>query len=273
MSTHRDSAGRIFWGLFIILFGVLLLLDQLHKLDFGGVISRYWPLLLILVGLWQLIANNFRNPGGPLLIIVLGVIFELGKLEILGRSAWHYVWPLLIILVGLWVLVGALGRRTPAAATGVKEGTLDAFAIFSGLDRRVDSPDFRGGKATAVMGGIDLDLRAAGLAEGTAAIDLSVVMGGITVRKSVHIEQPDLLIEAFRSDLDIGKDFIVVDNHYGDLCDAIRHQEPDAGPVICSNRFKGDTIPVLRPYAIDQRVGFFTERTTRLMKIFDDDDG
>jgi len=186
MPTHRDSAGRIFWGLIIILFGVLLLLDQLDKLDFGRVISRYWPLFLILIGLWQLIANNFRNTGGPLFLIVLGVIFELGKLEILGRNAWHYVWPLLIILVGLWILLGALSRRTPAAATGVKEGTLDAFAIVSGLDRRIDSPDFRGGKATAIMGGIDLDLRGAGLAEGAAAIDLSVIMGGITVRIPRH---------------------------------------------------------------------------------------
>jgi hypothetical protein len=186
MSTHRDSAGRVFWGLLIILFGVLLLLDQLDKLDFGWVISRYWPLLLILVGLWQLIANNFRNTGGPLLLIVLGAIFELGKLEILGRNAWHYVWPLLIILVGLWIVFGALGRRTPSSPPGVKEGSLDAFAIFSGLNRRIDAPDFRGGKATAILGGIDLDLRGAALAEGAATIDLSVIMGGITVRVPRH---------------------------------------------------------------------------------------
>jgi hypothetical protein len=186
MPSHRDSAGRIFWGIIIILLGVLLLLDQLDKLDFGWVISRYWPLLLILVGLWQLIANNFRNTGGPLFLIALGVIFELGKLDILGRNAWHYAWPLLIIIVGVWILLGALSRQTPASATSIKEGSLDVFAVFSGLNRRVDAPDFRGGKASAIMGGIDLDLRGAGLAEGTAAIDLSVILGGITVRVPHH---------------------------------------------------------------------------------------
>jgi predicted membrane protein len=186
MAIHKDSAGRIFWGLVIVLFGVLLLLDQLDQLDFGRVISRYWPVLLILVGFWNLFANNFRNTGGPVLLIALGVIFELGKLDILGRNAWNFVWPILIIAVGLWIVLGALGRRASTPAPAVNDGTLDAFAIFSGLNRRIDAPDFRGGKASAIMGGIDLDLRGAGLAEGAATIDLSVVMGGITVRVPHH---------------------------------------------------------------------------------------
>jgi Domain of unknown function (DUF5668)/Cell wall-active antibiotics response 4TMS YvqF len=181
MAIQKDSSGRIFWGIIIMVVGVLLLLQQLDKLDFGNVISRYWPLILILVGLWQLIANSFRNIGGPLFLIALGVIFQLWKLDILGRRTWNIVWPLLIIFAGLWMLLGALRRHSPAA-TVVKEGAIDAFALFAGLERRVDSPAFRGGKATAILGGIDLDLRGAGLAEGAAAIDLSVIMGGITVR-------------------------------------------------------------------------------------------
>lgn len=181
MTIRKDSSGRIFWGLIIMAVGVLLLLQQMDKLDFGDVVSRYWPLILILVGIWQLIANGFRNTGGPLFLIALGVIFQLWKLDILGRRTWNYVWPLLIILAGLWTLLGALRRRSPAA-TVIKEGDIDAFALFAGLERRVDSPAFRGGKATAIMGGVDLDLRGAGLAEGAAAIDLSVIMGGITLR-------------------------------------------------------------------------------------------
>jgi len=181
MAMHKDSSGRIFWGLIIMVVGVLLLLQQMDKLDFGDVVSRFWPLILILVGVWQLIANSFRNTGGPLFLIALGVIFQLWKLDILGRRTWNYVWPLLIIFAGLWTLLGALKRRSPAA-TVIKEGDIDAFALFAGLERRVDSPAFRGGKATAIMGGVDLDLRGAGLAEGAAAIDLSVIMGGITLR-------------------------------------------------------------------------------------------
>jgi hypothetical protein len=182
MAPRKNTDGRVFWGLFLILMGVLFLLDQLGKLDFGSIVSRYWPLFLILIGLWQLVTNNFRNVGGPLFLILVGVIFQLGRLEILGRIAWHYVWPLLIILVGLWIVFGALSRRTGAAVPGIRDGDLDAFAIFSGMKRRVESPNFHGGKATAIMGAIELDFTQASLAEGKAVLDLSVIMGGIEVR-------------------------------------------------------------------------------------------
>ena len=46
----------------------------------------------------------------------------------------------------------------------------------------IESPSFRGGKATAIMGGMELDLRGAGLAEGAAELELSVIMGGIVIR-------------------------------------------------------------------------------------------
>jgi hypothetical protein len=182
MASRKNPDGRIIAGLFLIVIGVLFLLDQLGKLDFGSIVSRYWPLFLILIGLWQLVSNSFRNIAGPLLLILIGVILQLGKLEILGRIGWHYIWPLLIILLGLWILFGAISRRAGATAPGVREADLDALAIFSAMKRRVESPNFRGGKVTAIMGGVELDLTQASLAEGKATLDLSVIMGGIELR-------------------------------------------------------------------------------------------
>ncbi len=190
MASPRNSSGRILFGLLLILFGVLFLLDQMGKLDFGDIISGYWPLILVFAGIWHIVSNNFRNVGGGLLLIVIGGLFQLAKFEILGESVWHYIWPVVIILVGLWMIAGAFGRRRAAATPGAKDSDLDAFVIFSGLERRVESQNFRGGKATAIMGGIDLDFTQAKLAEDRASIDLSVIMGGIDVRvpKSWRVE-------------------------------------------------------------------------------------
>jgi predicted membrane protein len=181
MASSRDSSGRILFGLLLIIFGVLFLLHQMGKLDFGEIISGYWPLILVFAGIWHIVSNNFRNVGGGLLLIIIGGLFQLAKFEILGESAWHYIWPALIILVGLWMVAGSFSRKRAAAAPGSKESDLDAFVIFSGLERRVESQSFRGGKATAIMGGIDLDLTQAKLAEDRAVLDLSVIMGGIDV--------------------------------------------------------------------------------------------
>ena len=49
MSDH-GSTQRFFWGFFIIGLGFLFLLDNLGVVDFGDFVSKFWPLILILVG-------------------------------------------------------------------------------------------------------------------------------------------------------------------------------------------------------------------------------
>jgi len=187
MTLRRNSSGRIFWGLALILLGALFLLDQMGRADFGDLISRWWPLILVAIGLWQLISSNFQELAGGLFMIALGAIFQLAKLEILGRNVWHYVWPALIIGLGLWVLLGAFRRSAAARSAGSREEELDVFAIFAGLNRRIESQSFRGGKATALMGGIELDLTQARLAEPRVGLELTAIMGGIDVRVPRHI--------------------------------------------------------------------------------------
>jgi predicted membrane protein len=46
----------------------------------------------------------------------------------------------------------------------------------------VTSQDFQGGEVAAIFGGMELDLRDAGLAGGRAVIDATVICGGIEVR-------------------------------------------------------------------------------------------
>lgn len=182
MSTQRNASGRIFWGLVLILVGVLFLLDRMGQIDFGSLFSRYWPLILIFAGLGHLVANNFRNAAGGVVLIIIGGVFMLAKLDILERSAWHYTWPLLIIILGLWVLLGAVGRRSTGKFPGVRDDDLDAFVMFSGLNRRIESQNFRGGKATAILGGIELDFTQASLAEGKASVELTAILGSLEVR-------------------------------------------------------------------------------------------
>lgn len=182
MANYRNSLSRVFWGLFLILIGVLFLFDRIGRLDFWDFIGRYWPLILVAAGLWNLIVNGFRDAAGGLLLIIVGGLFMFDKLDILGRSPWQFIWPILIILLGVWVLLGIFQRRTGAKFPGIKADDLDAFVMFSGLNRRIESQNFRGGKATAIMGGIELDFTQARLAEGRAAVELTAIMGGIDVR-------------------------------------------------------------------------------------------
>ena len=101
----KSYQGRIFWGLLLIVLGVLFLLDQMGEFDFGYMIARWWPAIFILIGISILVGNNFRDAGAGLFFIAFGAFFLLMRLRILDRSLWHYFWPVLIIANGLWILL------------------------------------------------------------------------------------------------------------------------------------------------------------------------
>jgi predicted membrane protein len=53
--------------------------------------------------------------------------------------------------------------------------------VFGGGERQVVSQNFRGGKITAIFGGIELDLTRAALAPGVSEIEIACVFGGTTL--------------------------------------------------------------------------------------------
>ncbi|NQT79842.1 MAG: hypothetical protein HQ555_05570 [Candidatus Aminicenantes bacterium] len=179
MSSIRDYQGRIFAGSLIVLIGVLFLFGNLGKLDIGDVFSTYWPLILIFIGIWHLIAHGLRNVGFGIFLIIIGGFFMLVNWDILTGRIWIYFWPLLVIAAGLWLIFKPRLRPFPEKAPDIKEKDVDVFTIFSGVKRRFESQEFRGGKATVIFGGVDLDFTQAKLADNKATVELTAIFGGI----------------------------------------------------------------------------------------------
>ena len=69
------------------------------------------------------------------------------------------------------------GPGEPADA----DARVSEFAFWSGKQRRTASPSFERGDLTAVMGGVELDLRGSTTAPGGAVIDVFVMWGGIEI--------------------------------------------------------------------------------------------
>jgi predicted membrane protein len=55
-------------------------------------------------------------------------------------------------------------------------------AILTGIDRRITSPEFQSGDASAFMGGMKLDFRDATMKGNEATLDVSAIMGGVEIR-------------------------------------------------------------------------------------------
>lgn len=180
MSAHK-SQGRIFWGILLVVLGVLFLLHQMGRLDFGDLVGRYWPVIFILIGISILLSNNFKNVGSGVFFILFGAFFLLIRLRVFERALWHYIWPLAIIGAGLWILLRPAWRPDRETSAESTADDLNVNQVFSGTDRKIVSQSFRGGKADVVFGSAAIDLRGAKLAGGQATLVLSAVFGGIEV--------------------------------------------------------------------------------------------
>jgi hypothetical protein len=169
--------GRVLFGLVLIGLGVLFLLDQADVLDAGEVLSDWWPVAIIAFGVWQLIELR-RSPVGPLIVIGVGVVLLLIRLDIITDEAWNFVWPVALVLVGAAILLRRPGRDVPS---GSGEDVVRSFAVFSGSEVVNTSQRFRGGTVTAVFGGATLDLRRARPALEGASVAVTAVFGGVDV--------------------------------------------------------------------------------------------
>ena len=201
----KSGSGRYIIGGVLVALGLLFLLSNtgLLPLNLGigglwGLIGSWWPLILVAVGVVGLVSGGFRFRLWAVIQLLLGVGFLLSARGILE---WAYLWPALIVLAGLFILLGRRGRRrerhrhgevsaisefdsSPETGATVAAGTDGAAwrAVFGNVAERIATPDFRGGAAEAVFGSVELDLRDASLADGTAHLTISVTFGELKLR-------------------------------------------------------------------------------------------
>jgi hypothetical protein len=171
----------VFFGCVLVVVGVLFLLNNMGYVRAGNVI-QYWPALMIGYGLLRIA----QAQGGPGLVaggtwILFGSLFLAENLDFIDID-FGDIWPLILVVLGVFMLWKTTGR--PGAARGGQDtnSTVSATAVLGGIERRNNSPDFRGGELTAVMGGCELDLRTASIVSGEAVIDAFALWGGVEVK-------------------------------------------------------------------------------------------
>ena len=174
--------GRMILGGLLILFGMLFLLDNLGYIDADRALD-FWPLILVGIGAWKAMQppeDGQRALGVAL--IAIGVFLQLQMLAVTDLEFRH-VWPaVLIVLGGLLLWRGVFQRRRPQGAAAMSGSELHEMAFMGGGNRIIDSPDFRGGDITAIMGGLELDLRKANMTADSAVLDVFALWGGIEMR-------------------------------------------------------------------------------------------
>src|SRR5215467_3525573 len=199
--ARSHSPGKhIAAGLILMGIGVIFLLGNMGYLDAHKVFS-FWPVILIVFGLVRIVESRHHGRTAGVFWVVVGLLFLLGSFGII-RMTLQQAWPILLIGAGAVMLWRAAvvrrarpclwspGLSEPEASADPKmsSGTsstsvFSAKAILGGVERRIISQDFRGGDATAIMGGCNLDFRGALIKPpNPAVLEVFALCGGIEIR-------------------------------------------------------------------------------------------
>jgi hypothetical protein len=181
---RRDEAGsaeRLIPAMVLIGIGALFLLNNLHIVEAGDVF-RFWPAILIAIGIVKLVdANDGSGRTAGAVLIGVGGVFLARTLGFLPVNLWD-LWPLILIGIGLLMLL----ERTPVFQFGIATktgmGLKKESAVFSGGKRVIVDQNFSGAKYDAVFGGYELDFRKADIAGESAVLELNAVFGGIEAK-------------------------------------------------------------------------------------------
>ncbi|SRR5579883_1376201 len=229
--NRRSPGAGIVGSVAVIALGALFLLDNLGIVRFHDV-ARYWPVILIALGVVRLVESH-----GTASLVSGGILTAIGSLLLLDNLGiiyfdWRLFWPAILIGVGVLMLLRHLDWQdgaNSAAGPPPQPGNLNLWTIFGGGERRIDAQDFRGGEISAMFGGYEIDLRGAALAEGQATIDVNVMFGGAEIQIP-----PTWAAEVRGTGL------------FGAFVDETRHPDPAANPprltVTGSAMFGGVTV-------------------------------
>lgn len=167
----RATSGRVL-GAIIIFIGAVLTAEKTFLLPIR--LEDVWPLALVVLGaviLYRTLFAGSDAAGAP------AAATEIPDIEPLH--------PFDHPVGGAVAAARDAARKAADFAAGVgvssTEESVTEVAFWAGKQRRVASASFRRGDLTAVMGGVELDLRAAGTATGEAIIDVFVMWGGVEI--------------------------------------------------------------------------------------------
>ena len=150
MADNNKSGGMV-WGAILILIGVIFLFQNFDILDIGDIISTFWPLVLVVIGLKILYDRKSKDEDD----------FEIVKDTPKGQ---------------------AIKSETE---DNVSSDSISRNNVFGDMKINVNSKKFSGGSVSNVFGDLRIDLSKATVIDNNCKLYVNGVFG------SVYIKLPD----------------------------------------------------------------------------------
>ncbi len=208
-SQQNKRNTSVLFGVLIATAGILFLLRQFDILNFD---FQIWPLFFIAFGVLNGMKKNDFLTISSLGFILFGLAFFIPHFTVFGVASSRLFWPIVLIVGGFYIAFGAKKKRhnyadthqkmdTPLGAEEVEyiqtESFLNIEAYFGGRKEIITSKQFSGCDATAMFGGVEINLMQADSSKQPMVIDMRVICGGIQIIVPSHweiINEVDVLL-------------------------------------------------------------------------------
>lgn len=178
---HHLKNNRAIIGVVLVLVGLFLVLRNTGIFpDFIDHVIFSWPMLLVAVGLVMTLGGAEKTAG--VIVMAVGSFFLIPTIFRETFHAYNMFWPSIFIIIGVIFIVSKRKGFNSVVSKGViGDDYVDYVNVFSGGERQIVSENFRGGRISAVFGGMELDLTKAKLAPGRNELEIACVFGGATI--------------------------------------------------------------------------------------------
>jgi predicted membrane protein len=180
---HHSGANRTIIGVILVMVGLFLVLRNTGFFpDFIDHVIFSWPMLLVAIGLVMTLGASEKTSG--VIVMAVGGFFLIPMIFRETFHAYNMFWPSIFIIIGVIFIFTKRGNWNKATLNSkgiIGDDYIDYVNVFSGGERQIVSENFRGGKISAVFGGMELDLTKAKLAPGRNDLEIACVFGGATL--------------------------------------------------------------------------------------------
>ena len=172
---------RTIIGVILVLIGLFLVMRNTGI--FPGFIDKIifsWPMHLVAIGLVMTLGSSEKTAG--VIVMAVGGFFLIPTIFRETFHVYNMFWPSIFIIVGVIFIASKRRGWNSVIAKGIiGNDYIDYVNVFSGGERQIVSDNFKGGKLTAVFGGMELDMTKAKLAPGRSELEIVCVFGGAEI--------------------------------------------------------------------------------------------
>jgi predicted membrane protein len=168
------NAGRATLGAVLVAVGALLLIDAAGGADAGRIITTWWPLVFVFLGVVQVVLER-RVPAVAALLVGGGTVALLVTTGVVDADLWALLWPVLLIGAGVWLV--ARRHLRPVS----RDDEVIRLAVFAPARLTSKAARLRRIDATAVFTSLRVDLSGATLDPAGARVAATSVFGNVVV--------------------------------------------------------------------------------------------